>query len=584
LKRLFLLAALVVAPIGLLGIFGGVATADTISPNPITFDSNQGYTVGSINGQQGWSDTGGYDAQVVATSIPGFGDQSLQISDATTSGSFGDQTFAPGLTQPASETSNPYFTASFSIDTATATPHDGLHMSVSPDNGQGGRMSYLRFEYHASDGMVHVFFDDSSQSVACSPAGCANFTETDIAQFAPNTVHTFTFAIHLVPGTNSDGSPNDVVKIYEDSSTTPLITGTTWEGYYRYDPESGPTTPPPISTLLFREGGTANSADLGNGYLIDNMSMSSSACTPTGLMRDGINLTAALVNPSTVTGTVNASSCNIGVYYGPGTTGTVSGANISGANYFGVVADGAAVNVTGSNVHDIGEVPLNGSQHGNAIYYTNAAGGTISGNTVGHYQKNGITAVNGSSVTISGNTVTGEGPVNYIAQNGIEVGSGATGTVQDNTVSGNAYTGPNGASSGGVLVFGGPFFGVGVPYTTGVQVSHNTLTNNDVGIYLYNADLSGNAPKTQTKNGAVNNTITNNLDSGNSNKTGCSSTMGYQAGVSDFGTKDNIVNNKISGTGYTPATGTPVCTGTALTWKAPIDTSGVEKVHVRNTK
>ena len=587
-KRLAFIATLLVASIGLIAAFGGVARADTISPNPITFESSQGYTIASINGQNGWSDTGGYDAQVVANpGVTGFGAQSLQISDATTSGSFGDQTFAPGLTQPASETSNPYFTASFSIDTASALPHDGLHMSVSPDNGQGGRMSYLRFEYHSSDGMVHVFFDDSNQSSPCTPAGCANFTETQIATFAPNTVHTFTFAITLVPGVNSNGSPNDVVNIYEDGSSTPIHTGTTWEGYYRYDPESGPTTPPAISTLLFREAGAANSADLGNGYLIDNMSMSSStlACTPTGLMRDNINLTAALVNPSgPVTGTVNASGCNIGVYYGPGHSGTVSGANISGANYFGVVADGAAVNVTGSNVHDIGETPLNGDQHGNAIYYTNAASGTISGNTVGHYQKNGITAVNGSAVMISSNTVTGQGPVNYIAQNGIEVGSGATGTVQDNTVNGNAYTGPNGASSGGVLVFGGPAFGV--PYTTGVQVVHNTLTNNDVGIYLYNADALGNAPKTQTKNGAVNNTITNNLDSpsGNSNTTGCSSTMGYQAGVSDFGTKDSIVNNKISGIGYTPQTNKIACTGTGNIWKAPIDTSGVQKVHLKNNK
>ena len=271
--------------------------------------------------------TRGYDAQVVATSVPTFGDQSLQISDATTSGSFGDQTFAPGLTQPASETSNPYYTASFSIDTATATPNDGLHMSVSPDNGQGGRMSYLRFEYHASGNLVHVFFDDSNQSSPCFTAGCATFTETQIATFAPNTVKTFTFAIHLVPSTSSDGSPNDVVNIYENGAL--IHTGTSWEGYYRYDPESGPTTPPAISTLLFREAGSANSADLGKGYLIDNMSMSSStlACVPTGLMRDGINLTAALVSPaSTVTGTVNATGCNIGVYYAPGTSGSVSAA------------------------------------------------------------------------------------------------------------------------------------------------------------------------------------------------------------------------------------------------------------------
>ena len=115
----------------------------------------------------------------------------------------------------------------------------------------------------------------------------------------------------------------------------------------------------------------------------------------------------------------------------------MSGADISGANYFGVVADGAAVNVTGSQVHNIGEVPFNGTQHGNAIYYTNAASGTISGNTVSLYQKNGITAVNGSSVTISGNTVTGQGPVTYIAQNGIEVGSGTSATVSGNTESAN---------------------------------------------------------------------------------------------------------------------------------------------------
>ena len=488
LKRLFLLAALVVAPIALLGVFGGVAAADTVSPNPITFESSQGYTQTSINGQQGWSDTGGYDAQVVATTVPGLGEQSLQISDATTSGSFGDQTFAPGLTQPASETTYPYFTASFSIDTATATPNDGLHMSVSPDNGQGGRMSYLRFEYHASDGKVHAFFDDSNQSSYCSPAGCANFTETDIAQFAPDTVHTFTFAINLVPGTNSDGSPNDVVNIYEDGAL--IHTGTTWEGYYRYDPESGPATPPAIGTLLFREAGSANSSDLGKGYLIDNVSMSSSACTPTGLMRDGINLTAKVWNPSSaVAGTVDATGCNIGIYYGDGKSGSVGTADISGANYYGVVADGAAVNITGATIHDIGEEPFNGSQHGIDVLYTtvhqdgspthHSATGTLSGSTISHYQKNGV-VVSGShaSVTIKNNTVTGAGPVPYIAQNGIEIASGASASVTGNTVSGNWYTGPTYTACGLLFIQAG-----------GVKQSANTLFANQTN--LCNAGRGG---------------------------------------------------------------------------------------------
>jgi hypothetical protein len=295
------------------------------------------------------------------------------------------------------------------------------------------------------------------------------------------------------------------------------------------------------------------------------------SCTQTGFFRDGINMTAAQIGGN-VTGALDAGGCNIGVYYGPGTSATVSGASIYGANYFGVVADGAAVNVTGSQVNNIGEVPFNGTQHGNAIYYTNSSG-TISGNTVSLYQKNGITAVNGSSVSISGNTVTGEGPVTYIAQNGIEVGSGTSATVSGNTVSGNAYTGTNDASSSGILVFGGPCFGSA--YTTGVSVTKNTLTNNDVGIFLYNADATCSAPSTKTQNKAVNNTITN---SNETNVSGNGYPNGYQAGISDLGNKDNIVNNTISGAGYTQANA-PAGTTYAL-----IDTTGSQAAHVNNNK
>ena len=40
------------------------------------------------------------------------------------------------------------------------------------------------------------------------------------------------------------------------------------------------------------------------------------ACTQTGFVRDGINLTAALINPTgTVSGDVDATGCNIGIYY-----------------------------------------------------------------------------------------------------------------------------------------------------------------------------------------------------------------------------------------------------------------------------
>lgn len=191
------------------------------------------------------------------------------------------------------------------------------------------------------------------------------------------------------------------------------------------------------------------------------------ACTTTGFFRDGINLTAPanLINPtSTVTGTADATGCDIGVYYSSAGTGTgsVDGAAISGAKYFGVVNNGRIVNVTNSSVSNIGNVPFDGTQHGVAIFYTTenpagtpsgSASGTVSGNTVSNYQKGGITVRGvGASATIQDNTVTGLGPVDFIAQNGIQVSFGASGLVHGNTVAGNDYT-PAGTTSCGILLY-----------------------------------------------------------------------------------------------------------------------------------
>jgi parallel beta-helix repeat protein len=278
-------------------------------------------------------------------------------------------------------------------------------------------------------------------------------------------------------------------------------------------------------------------------------------CKATGFSRDGHELTAAQIGGN-VTGPLDATGCDIGVYYAPGETGAVNEADISGARYYGVVANAAAVDVTNSKIHDIGDNPLRGMQRGVGVFYTTlnqdststgtAATGTVSGNFVTTYQKGGM-VVNGpgASVTISGNTVTGEGPVDYIAQNGIQLGRGATGTISDNTVTGNAYKGSAPASSSGILVFGGGSYGA---LTTGVSVTHNTLTGNDLGVYVYNTDPSGSKPPTtKTKNSVVNNTISN---SQTTNVSGNGSPNGYQAGIVDYGNRDNIVNNKISGNGY----------------------------------
>ncbi len=313
------------------------------------------------------------------------------------------------------------------------------------------------------------------------------------------------------------------------------------------------------------------------------------SCTLTGFDRDGIDMTAAVSNPTApVTGVINTAGCNIGVYFGPGHNGSVNNATISGFNYYGVVVQRAKVNVENSNINTIGEYPLNGDQHGVGIYYATVAGltsgdcttgstsGTIENNSVSTYQKSGIVAqCTGTNVSIENNIVQGQGPVNYIAQNGIEVGLGAQANVTRNIVTGNSYTGSGGASSGGILVYGGAIYGGA--YTTNTQITNNIVIGNDVGIWLSNISTCGisscTAATTRTNDVVENNTIAN---AGLNNTTGNSSSQGYQAGVSDQGDSDTIANNNISGAGYNPANSSAAI---SVTW---IDVSSTNHVNLRN--
>jgi len=247
-----------------------LATAYAGNLGPITFES---YVLGNIDGQNGWTKTGPFDAAVADVSTFanasgfGFGTRALRISNAVTSGSFGDQTFSPGLADAAGETGASHFEASFDIGSAQATQQPALFLSVSPDDGQGSRMSYVGFDDQA-DG-IHVIFYDVTDA---GPLGTvADFNGTDVATVDRTTAHSIKLTIDFKPG-----PANDVVNLYVDGTLE--ITGTTWEDYYRYDPEQSGNgnVVPSTSKLLFRAGGTAAPATAGNGYLIDGVSLSSS--------------------------------------------------------------------------------------------------------------------------------------------------------------------------------------------------------------------------------------------------------------------------------------------------------------------
>jgi len=188
----------------------------------------------------------------------------------------GDQTYSPALTQPAGEApALTHFDASFQIGSELATLQPGLHLSVSPTDPTGSRMSYLRFEDQGplaghGDG-IYVYFDDATSP---SSGTAATFSDTYVATLSRSTMHTVRFQINFKTGTvtTKQGNADDDVKIYIDGKK--VISGTTWEDYYRYDPEQlgNGNVVPLVSTMIFRESGTATTTPTG-GLLVDNLTI-----------------------------------------------------------------------------------------------------------------------------------------------------------------------------------------------------------------------------------------------------------------------------------------------------------------------
>jgi hypothetical protein len=219
----------------------------------------------------------------------------------------------------------------------------------------------------------------------------------------------------------------------------------------------------------------------------------------------------------------------------------------------GILFQGASGSITSSQVSNINQ-GASGCQEGNAIEVRNlghnpdTSSVTIDGNTITGYQKTGIVANGNVNVTITDNLVDGGGPVGYIARNGIQFGYGAKGMAKKNTVSGNGYTGTS-TVSGGILVVGGPAYLPAFPdFCVGIQIIQNSISGNDIGVYISQYETGWLPPATATNIKVVNNTIT---------KTGVTNNYagGYQAGVSDVGNNDKIINNNISGSGYDSAAG-----------------------------
>jgi len=272
------------------GLVATVAQAETAAT--ITFEAPT-YTTGTIHNQDGWSSSGstgagspGFDHQVAAQSLySSFGNQSLRISNAVTSGSFGDQTFSRSLVDEAGESSaenggmsggnrQPSFTAQWDFASATGAYQAGLVFSISPDRGDGARMSWVQLA-DTPDGLEAQFGDYQSG---------IGFVYTVVASGLDRTVpHTIELSMDFV-----DGAANDVVTITVDGTST--HTGTSWEDYFR-DVEANQTRT--VDSLLFRTAGPAVTANQGNGFLIDNLALESGEQATSGEMLDDLQESTA---------------------------------------------------------------------------------------------------------------------------------------------------------------------------------------------------------------------------------------------------------------------------------------------------
>jgi len=212
----------------------------------------------------------------------------------------------------------------------------------------------------------------------------------------------------------------------------------------------------------------------------------------------------------------------------------------------GILFDGASGSITNTHVININHVGAGiCGDEGNAIEVRNFGSSLttcmarIEGNTARGYQKGGIIANGNVDATIIDNVVDGLEQSPFIARNGIQLGFGATGMIKRNLVSNNEYTGPENASAAGILLVACPgFFS---SYNVGAQIDQNTISENDVGVWVVEIDALGNPPTIMTNVKVVNNTIS---------KAGF--TNPYQAAISDTGNNDKIIANRISGAGYDP--------------------------------
>ena len=171
--------SLYIAAVATAAFIVGRATRLPQGPSWAPSTSRTRLPVGDVDGQDGWSKRRPVrprvDDQATSLSEPddfGLGEQSLRLSNAVTSGSFGNQTISPSTgTTPARPGDRGYFETSWKFATAgnPLAEQEDLVVSSSPDNGSGSRISFVQMADCSAGEAQHLLACLASRLPACEP-------------------------------------------------------------------------------------------------------------------------------------------------------------------------------------------------------------------------------------------------------------------------------------------------------------------------------------------------------------------------------------------------------------------------------
>jgi len=269
----------------------------------------EGFSLGSINGQQGWTTqdsfttsttVGSWDQAVVDVN----GKRVFRMSNAVTSGVYSSQVFSSRSAQVAGESGSalwndrgpdgttPYnplqygayatsnqFYSKVDFRSATGSAQAGLALTLSASAKQSTvRMSYVQIADNGSTGFDLKFYETLGD-------GAFPASATTIASgLSYSSLHSLEMTIDFVDGVTvgNDGKVygNDVLKIYLGGQL--IKTGTTWESYYYKNENITAGTPrlQAVDSMLFRVAGDAAPSTAGNGFYFEDFVIGNSSPIP----------------------------------------------------------------------------------------------------------------------------------------------------------------------------------------------------------------------------------------------------------------------------------------------------------------